>query len=280
MKQTYVKKNGQQLGPFDDQAIFSMLKQGIINYSDLCWRHGWDDWKAIEVIYPKKKNASKELVRLNLPSVDWNLMPRLSSVKGIFLLIIIGLGAYYTITQGAIEQKRLTAKENQKPKISEIFKTQLIQFIENGSELDSKTTLGINVVQLSDYTSRLKGSLEILEMSWPESFCPNAIPFFKNSIKGYELALEMFKKEHTGGFGTPPDERKFHFENDDDFISQSMEYEGKYFHYRLWNDNKAATPQNICGSGIECKENVSALFTIAGTYFKIARKIVMQQLSN
>lgn len=53
MNQTYIHKNDQQLGPFDDSVILQSLGNGVFDYSDLCWREGWEDWRQLESIYPK-----------------------------------------------------------------------------------------------------------------------------------------------------------------------------------------------------------------------------------
>lgn len=63
MNLTYIHKNGHQLGPFDDTMIFVSLNNRTFEYTDLCWREGWEDWKTIETIYPRAQQQSKSNVQ-------------------------------------------------------------------------------------------------------------------------------------------------------------------------------------------------------------------------
>jgi hypothetical protein len=73
---TYIYKNNEQLGPFDDALILSSLQNSTFDYSDLCWREGWEDWKTLDSIYPKpnekleRKNESGRQNNLNSRVVE------------------------------------------------------------------------------------------------------------------------------------------------------------------------------------------------------------------
>jgi membrane protein YdbS with pleckstrin-like domain len=54
--QTYISKDGRQLGPFDDSFILTALGNGTFDYADSCWREGWEDWKTLESFYPRPKS--------------------------------------------------------------------------------------------------------------------------------------------------------------------------------------------------------------------------------
>jgi len=49
---TYVLKNNEQLGPFDDAMIFTCLADGRFLYEDLAWREGWANWRQLREVYP------------------------------------------------------------------------------------------------------------------------------------------------------------------------------------------------------------------------------------
>ena len=57
MNQTYIYKNGQQLGPFDDTLIINSLTNGTFDYIDLCSREGWNEWKPLGEIYPRPQKT-------------------------------------------------------------------------------------------------------------------------------------------------------------------------------------------------------------------------------
>ena len=101
MNQTYIHKNDQQLGPFDDSVILMSLSNGAFEYEDLCWRDGWEDWKPLGSIYPRPKAVSKTIATAS-PEVEkekviWSGRPNLLNYTspiffGIILLPLFGLG--------------------------------------------------------------------------------------------------------------------------------------------------------------------------------------------
>ena len=48
---TYVRRNGEKLGPFDDAQLLSSLQQGMFSYDDLALRDGWTDWKPLRALF-------------------------------------------------------------------------------------------------------------------------------------------------------------------------------------------------------------------------------------
>src|SRR4051794_36852767 len=48
---TYIRRNGEKLGPFDDAQLLSSLQQGIFSYDDLAMRDGWADWKPLRTLF-------------------------------------------------------------------------------------------------------------------------------------------------------------------------------------------------------------------------------------
>src|SRR5437763_2108485 len=48
---TYVRRNGEKLGPFEDAQLLSSLQQGIFSYDDLAMREGWADWKPLRTLF-------------------------------------------------------------------------------------------------------------------------------------------------------------------------------------------------------------------------------------
>ena len=48
---TYIRRNGEKLGPFEDAQLLSSLQQGIFSYDDLALREGWSDWKPLRTIF-------------------------------------------------------------------------------------------------------------------------------------------------------------------------------------------------------------------------------------
>ena len=48
----YIAKNGQQLGPFDEEQLTQKIQQGIVSYDDLAWVEGMSDWRPLRQVIP------------------------------------------------------------------------------------------------------------------------------------------------------------------------------------------------------------------------------------
>src|SRR5438093_5166579 len=54
---TYVRRNGEKLGPFEDAQLLSSLQQGTFSYDDLALRDGWTDWKPLRTLFAPPATA-------------------------------------------------------------------------------------------------------------------------------------------------------------------------------------------------------------------------------
>jgi membrane protein YdbS with pleckstrin-like domain len=54
---TYVRRNGEKLGPFEDAQLLSSLQQGMFSYDDLALRDGWTDWKPLRTLFAPPASA-------------------------------------------------------------------------------------------------------------------------------------------------------------------------------------------------------------------------------
>ncbi len=50
---TFVSKNGQQEGPFEDPEIVGRLREGYLSGTDLGWREGMKEWIPLSTLYPE-----------------------------------------------------------------------------------------------------------------------------------------------------------------------------------------------------------------------------------
>lgn len=57
---TYVLKNNERLGPFDDAMIFTCLADGRFLYEDLAWREGWPNWRQLREVYPAPSRQASQ----------------------------------------------------------------------------------------------------------------------------------------------------------------------------------------------------------------------------
>lgn len=58
MKQYYVIRNNEQLGPFADAYIKEKVAAGELSANDMCWGEGMADWQALRAIIDMPKQAT------------------------------------------------------------------------------------------------------------------------------------------------------------------------------------------------------------------------------
>ena len=100
---TYVRRNGEKLGPFEDAQLLSSLQQEIFSYDDLALRDGWTDWKPLRTLFAPPTAVSKTAPAPAAPaavsvaeeriwvgrSSHWNFF-----FAWLFALLLLGLGAF------------------------------------------------------------------------------------------------------------------------------------------------------------------------------------------
>jgi hypothetical protein len=132
-----------------------------------------------------------------LPRSGWFFLDKIlggrkvKSVKRKFItaLIVSGLLVFALGCQKAPEKPTLS---EMKPKLSEIFKTQLIQYLKDGGKLSTQSGEGINVLTLKSQLTDAKATFDLVDATWPSEFCPDARELFKKSHEGYELAIKLW----------------------------------------------------------------------------------------
>lgn len=269
----YISKAGSQEGPFTLEQVKGYLASGTYNDDDFAWYDGLSDWISIKDI-PNLKSLQNNTVAD--PIVQAETHKHISSknffsfqkvIALITFSIIIGLVTYIIVLQKAAEQSRLAeeAKARQKPQIPEIFKAELIQFMKRGGELLSKSDLGIKQNELSDLTSNQKSSLDMLDLSWPSSFCPEAKEKFSMSVRGYILALNMWKLS----YNKPPGYTLIHSAD----VKAYVDYLGNRLESRDAGQTMGRGDLWVNGDDV-----TKTLLMLAGTYFEEGRAVVTQEL--
>lgn len=87
-----------------------------------------------------------------------------------------------------------TSTNTAKPeiKISDVFRDQLIRFLEVSGELEASTGQGVNISTLKEHLAKVKSSYELVSATWPEGFEPEVRQSFDSAINGWELALRLW----------------------------------------------------------------------------------------
>ena len=56
----YIFKEGQQLGPYDDEAVLQSLRNGAFTPADLASREGQGDWRPLSFYFPLPEHQSQQ----------------------------------------------------------------------------------------------------------------------------------------------------------------------------------------------------------------------------
>ena len=88
----------------------------------------------------------------------------------------------------------ITGCEN-KPKLSELFKSELTQYLKDASKLSTQAGEGLSVVELKEQLTEVKSSFDLLGATWTDNFCQSGKAAFEKSHEAYELAFDLFRNK-------------------------------------------------------------------------------------
>ena len=64
---TFIHKNNEQLGPFDDGQVLASFRVGVYSPDDLAWREGMAEWQPLRNLYPSTQLPPPLPARLSRP---------------------------------------------------------------------------------------------------------------------------------------------------------------------------------------------------------------------
>jgi hypothetical protein len=180
--QIYINRNGQQLGPFDENAVLQMLNGGQLSPNDLGIRHGESQWQPLGKLFPEINRMPG--IAANPPNVQNNLQtpvpPKKSAASkgcifsllgfGVLLFIAVaGLFGYFLINKKKSLSNVPTANKstnsnnstNSAPQDYSAMKTKAEELarLSPPVKLDSKAKLNgkIAIVEKGKYDAEMKG---------------------------------------------------------------------------------------------------------------------------
>lgn len=160
-------------------------------------------------------------------------------------------------------------KAPEKPKLSEIFKTQLIQYLKDGGKLSTQSGEGINVLTLKSQLTDAKATFDLLNSTWPPEFCPEARESFRKSHEGYDLAVRLW-----GGKLNKSDEPA---EPSINGWSSYQAFAGQALVVKTYASDFIV--EKYRGKRyLPFDENISILLTLAGAHFEKGRASVLKAL--
>ena len=115
--QIYISKNNQQLGPFDEQIVMAMLRNGQLSPNDMAFQSGQANWQPLNSIFPSagQMMPMRFSQKLALPNTLGN-SPKMNKRRllGLYFvsLIIVAVGIF------AVVLGLMTANDNISPGVT------------------------------------------------------------------------------------------------------------------------------------------------------------------
>jgi len=80
-----------------------------------------------------------------------------------------------------------------KPSVPEMFKTQLMKFIEEGTKTCERSGQGVNYLELREQLASVKAAYSLCKATWPKSLRQEMTAEFDRSIAAWDLTLDIWK---------------------------------------------------------------------------------------
>ena len=171
--QIYINKNGQQLGPFEENAVLQMLQNGQVSASDLGIRQGETQWRRLDNLFPNAnsfaKNPPPPMNKQSLPPPPKKsgLKVLLAVLAGFGLLSVFAVGGIIYLVRSERERKRANAEDFQPRTESNVNKAEN----SNGKNPAYYKTFADKSVELGNLkpslklnnAAKIKGKVAVLE---------------------------------------------------------------------------------------------------------------------
>ncbi len=170
--QIYINKNGQQLGPFEENAVLQMLQSGQFSAGDLGIRQGETQWRRLDNMFPNANSfTNNPLPPMNNQSSP---LPKKSGLK-VLLFLLAGFGVLLIFAVGGIFYFVRSEQERRRANLED-FQPKTESNANNANNSSSKNpayykTFAEKSVELGnlkpslklDKTTKIKGKVAVLE---------------------------------------------------------------------------------------------------------------------
>lgn len=82
-----------------------------------------------------------------------------------------------------------------KPSVPEIFKTQLLKFIEEGTKTCERSGQGVNYAEFREQLASVKTAYKLAKATCPPTFAEDAFADFDRAIRAWDLTLDIWKDD-------------------------------------------------------------------------------------
>jgi hypothetical protein len=157
-----------------------------------------------------------------------------------------------------------------KPKVPDIFKTQLMKFLEEGTKTNAKASQGVSYLELREQMANTKAAYDLMSSTWPPTLAVDCRSDFEKALNGWNLTLYIWElKFKKSDEPTEPNingyERYVAFAGIDHLVLKVHESDFVVEEYR----GKIYLPFD---------ENIPVLLAIAGSSFNEGRDKILKAL--
>ena len=147
--QIYISKNNQQLGPFEEQKVLEMLRNGQLSPNDLAFRQGATQWQPLRVLFPNMAQP------FNPPPFQFNNQiqppPVKSGSSNVLLFLLLGLGGFFLLGIIGLFGFVIYTSSSRKVTVANVSNTNVIANSNTATRTNSNTNTRVaNQKELDD----------------------------------------------------------------------------------------------------------------------------------
>jgi len=201
-----------------------------------------------------------------------------SSKKWIVVGAVIGgiIGGSYMFSRERPKSVEIQSTNNKvtevqvkRVEVSEMFRSQMLKFLESGSKMKALSEQGVSYNETRDALANVRAAWDMTNTLWPADLDSTSKDFFKKSINAWDSCIDLWKlKIDEKDMPTAPNVNgwaSYKQQFGDDLVIRV--YDSSYIveHYR----------------GLEhlpFDENISALLGVGTTEFFVGRDLILQHI--
>lgn len=150
---------------------------------------------------------------------------------------------------------------NNKPKISDTFRTQLTAFLQQGAKTAAMASRGVTYSDLTEQVVNTRAAYNLVAPTWPASFANGTKADLEHVLTGWDLALDLWKlKLDDSDAPVEPDVNKY---------TKYVDYGGEGLALRVHEPDYIV--KHYRGKKYVSFENIGVLLHIADSTFDKAK---------
>jgi hypothetical protein len=164
---------------------------------------------------------------------------------------------------------KVTEVEVKRVEVSEMFRSQMLKFLESGSKMKALSEQGVSYNETRDALANVRAAWDMTRTMWPSDLNSTSTDFFEKSIKAWDSCLDLWKlKLEKKDMPTAPDTNGF-----------------AAYKQQFGDDLVIAIYDSSClveayrgREHLPFDENISALLGVGTTEFFVGRDLILQQI--